>query len=345
MSAGYPQRVANPLTADEGAWIRDTMRLRFVFGGVAIFAAHLPALILDAPFNQVTSDPSQPPAPPEEFPEGIEATRIFSCPLQARPPTIALLPRAIRYIPNRYDHLYVRIEGSFEQYLHKFSSKTRWTFRKKLKRFMDGVGTDAFRHYCDVGQMQEFCTLSRAISEKTYQQRLLDAGIPQTKDFPGELERLAVSGRVRGYILLHGNVPTAYALCYVHRDTLTLDKMGFDPEYAHLHPGTVLTYLMIERLLGEHEFRILDFGSGHFEYKALFSTDSVRCADIIYLRRTLHNLILVLAHRGLDTVSETLKELLDVLGLRARIRKLIHHNLLALQRTHDTHAEREARLR
>jgi CelD/BcsL family acetyltransferase involved in cellulose biosynthesis len=279
---------------------------------------------LDLPFNQATSDPLAPHVPPQPFPEGIEAARIYSCPLEVRAPTISLLSSAIRYIPAQYEHLYVELNGSFQQYLQKSSSKTRWTFRKKLKRFRQYAGEKPFREYRELHEMQEFYMLARAVSEKTYQQRLLDAGIPQDKEFPLELNRRAARGGVHGYILMHANVPVAYALCYVHGDTLTLDKMGFDPQYAELHPGTVLTYLVLERLFTQSSIRILDFGGGYFEYKALFSTHSVRCADIIYLRRGLRNLSLVLVHAALGALSRTLNQVLDMLGLKARIRKWIH---------------------
>ena len=171
--------------------------------------------------------------------------------------------------------------------------------------------------------MQEFYTLASAVSTKTFQQRLLHAGMPQEPDFPSELERLAAMGRVRGFILLLKHNAIAYSLWYVHDNTLTLDKTGFDPEYAELNPGTVLMYLSLQALFAEHRFQILDFGSGYYDYKALFATDRMRCADLIYLRRTPINLTLVLAHAGLNTLSELLKRGLDAVGLKLKIKKLM----------------------
>ena len=110
--------------------------------------------------------------------------------------------------------------------------------------------------------MQELHTRASAVSTKTFQQRLLDAGMPQEPDFPSELERLAAMGRVRGFILLLKHNPIAYSLWYAHDNTLTLDKTGFDPKYAELDPGTVLMYLSLQALFAEHCFQILDFGSG-----------------------------------------------------------------------------------
>jgi hypothetical protein len=326
MREAQEERNSIPFAEDTARWKRDLIRLPFVCGGVALFTVRCTGLILDVPFNQATSDPTQPPPPPG-FPEDIEATRIFACPLLSPTRRIALLPEAIRYIPAQYDHLYIEINGAFDQYLAKFSSKTRWTFRKKLKRFLASAGADVFREYHGVPDMQAFLALSSAVSRKTFQQRLLDAGIPQDKTFPIELAQRAASGQVYGYILLHKDVPAAYALCYAHGDTLTLDKMGFDPQFSRVNAGTVLTYLLIERLFAAQRFRVFDFGSGHYEYKALFATHSIRCADVMHLRRTVRNLAVVSAHAGLELVSEGLKNLLDVVGLKARLRRLLHRGL------------------
>jgi CelD/BcsL family acetyltransferase involved in cellulose biosynthesis len=204
--------------------------------------------------------------------------------------------------------------------LQKFSSKTRWTLRKKVTRCLEQTQPDTFREYRDPARIREFHALARALSAKTYQQRLLDAGIARDEGFAAELDRLAARGAVRGYLLMYQGSAISYILCYLHRDTLTVDKMGFDPQFAHLHPGTVLTYLVLRRLFDEQEFRVFDFGSGYYEYKEFFATGIVPCADILYLRRTVRNLMIVLAHNGLNRVSEGLKRILDLLGLKARVK-------------------------
>jgi hypothetical protein len=305
-------------------WERKPTQIRFVFAGMAFYAPQFPAVVLSVPFTHATLDPSAPPPPPQPFPEGVEAARIYSCPLEPTLRSITLLPGIIRYVVAQYRHLYVDMAGSFEDYLQRFSSKTRWTLRKKLKRFMETAGSHAYREYSQPSEMRDYHSLARAISAKTYQYRLLDAGIPEHDDFAVELERLAAYGAVRGYILFQGGIPASYTLCYAYGDTLTLDKTGFDPQFARLHPGTTLTYLMLQRLFEERRFRVFDFGSGDFKYKEFFSTGSVRCADLMYLRSTPRNLALILAHRGLRILSSALKGLLDMFGMKARVRKLVH---------------------
>jgi len=129
---------SNPNCTDAALpWRKESMRLQFIFAGKLLFVVHLPALILDAPFNRATSNSSKIPSAPKSFAEGIEATQMHSCPLAIRARPITLRENAIRYIPSQYEHSYVDLSGSFEDYLRKFSSKTRWTLRKILIR-VDG---------------------------------------------------------------------------------------------------------------------------------------------------------------------------------------------------------------
>ena len=44
---------------------------------------------------------------------------------------VAILPGLIRYVPAQYPHHYIDLSGTFGGYLDKFSSKSRWTLRKK----------------------------------------------------------------------------------------------------------------------------------------------------------------------------------------------------------------------
>ena len=308
-------------------WSRDNMRVRFLLVGFPIFAAHLPALVLRAPFNHIALDNSEPPAPPRQFPDDIQALRVSVCPVGAATPAITLTPHAIRYIAGVYSHFYIDIEGSFEHYLQKFSSKSRWTMRKKVKKYLENAGDNAFREYRDPGQMAEFYRQARGVAVNTYQDHLYNASIPRDPAFVLRLQEFAAHGAVYGYILFHQGVPSAYSYCLARGDTLTLWYTGFNPQFAHLHAGTVLTYMLLERLFNDLRFKIYDFGSGDFEYKAFFSTGSVRRGDVMYLRRTPRNFVLVYAHAGLFAVSDSLKRVLDIFGMRARMRQWVHARL------------------
>ena len=76
----------------------------------------------------------------------------------------------------------------------------------------------------------------------------------------------------------------------------------------------------------EGGFRLFDYGQGEGTHKQTFSTDSVRCADLYYFRRSLRVGFLVALHGGLDGLSRKVGAILQRLGLKSRIKKLFRRN-------------------
>src|SRR5438128_2655635 len=89
VSSAQPKLIADPNARDTRVWKRQLVRLRFVFAGRVLFAVRWPGMLLNAPFNHASVDPSMPPAAPDRFPPGIQALRILSCPLQPASAPIA----------------------------------------------------------------------------------------------------------------------------------------------------------------------------------------------------------------------------------------------------------------
>jgi len=80
------------------------------------------------------------------------------------------------------------------------------------------------------------------------------------------LPRLAAAGWLRLGVLWHGAEPLAAQYWTVAGGVATVLKLAHDSAQKGRSPGTVLTALMIERLLGEG-VRELDFGRGDDGYK------------------------------------------------------------------------------
>lgn len=70
------------------------------------------------------------------------------------------------------------------------------------------------------------------------------------------------TGLARGYVLFHEQKPVAYALCRGNHEQFTYTHVGYDQKYAKWSPGTVLLYLLLERLFAEHRHERLDLGEG-----------------------------------------------------------------------------------
>jgi CelD/BcsL family acetyltransferase involved in cellulose biosynthesis len=127
----------------------------------------------------------------------------------------------------------------------------------------------------------------------------------------------------RGYLLFHAEKPIAYIFCPAQDGNLLYQFLGHDPEYERWSPGTVLQYLALESLFAEGRFRTFDFTEGEGAHKEFFANRSVLCADIYYFRKSPKNYLIVGLHAGLYAASRGATRLLDRLGLKARIKKLI----------------------
>jgi Acetyltransferase (GNAT) domain len=211
--------------------------------------------------------------------------------------TLSFDRKAIRYAAYRGQRYFIDLaSGSLNDYLARFSSKTRNTLRRKVRHFAEhSGGTIDFRYYASPDEMIEFRHHAIALSLLTYQ-RKIGWAFPETEEFKNRLIEDAEAGRVCGFLLMHDNTPVAYAFCRTQQDIMTYAVLGYDPGFARLSPGTVLLTLIIERLFMERRFRLFDFGGMAAEYKAFFATGSVDYVKVIWFPATAQHFLLVTAH-------------------------------------------------
>lgn len=186
----------------------------------------------------------------------------------------------------RYIRRYADLTLGYSAYLDRFSSKTRSTMLRKQRRFADGLPD--VRIYRTVEEMDEFDRLARPLAQRTYQERLLGAGL---SDDVERMRTLAADDAVRAFILFREGIPAAYLYLPSDNGTLIYAYLGYDPELASLSPGNVLQLSALEMLMEEGRFDRLDFTEGDGQHKAMFATAGVPCVDILLLRPTLSNLM------------------------------------------------------
>jgi CelD/BcsL family acetyltransferase involved in cellulose biosynthesis len=213
---------------------------------------------------------------------------------------------------------------SFAEYKDKFSSKTRSTLNRKIRKYAEYCGGEiSWRVYRTPEEMPEFFQLARAVSRITYQEKLLDAGLPDSEEFQHEMKRLAEQGQARGFILFHQERPVSYLYCPVDDGVLIYAFLGYDPEYMNYSVGTVLQWLALESLFEENEFRFFDFTEGQSEHKKLFATHSVQCANVFFLRSSLRNKFLLHSQKAFDDFSKSVGDMLHHLGIKTVVKKLM----------------------
>ena len=193
------------------------------------------------------------------------------------------------YAPYLIQHYFVVLGGSFEDYLRKFSPKSRQNIVRAAKKFSEKCDESYFIVCRTPDEISEFIIEASRVSLQTYQSRLLDAGLSQTESFRKSANELAIAGKARGYLLSMNGSVVAFAWCRVDGTRLIYDTIGYLPEFSKLSPGTVLLYLILRDLFANEQVNHLDFGPGHAPYKEMFSNFKQEYIDLYLFRNTLKN--------------------------------------------------------
>jgi hypothetical protein len=233
----------------------------------------------------------------ESHSEGYQAVVKYATPISEDFAAIGFENGVLRYAARFGERYVVDFSGTFEQYLANFSGKSRNTLKRKVKKAISSnKKVPIVCEYATQSEITRFRDIAVAISHRSYKKEL-GWGFREDEKFARELENDARAGMVRGYVLNLDDQPAAYVFCRIDHDVIIYKHLAHEDRFMERSPGTVLLYLIIERLFTQKEFRLLDFdGMEHIPYKEFFSTRMVRCARILWLRPTARNIVMVTAH-------------------------------------------------
>jgi CelD/BcsL family acetyltransferase involved in cellulose biosynthesis len=304
------------------AWHRAEVPLRFQVSDKTLWTRTLPLMTRVAGLAEAAVTDPQPPA--QALPDGCRGWLLRSQPLTAELPVLAGVGGYLRYVPAQFQRYYIDLTMGFEAYKAKFSSKTRSTLQRKLRKWSEHCGgaTD-WRSYRGAEGLREFHALARRVSLRTYQERLLDAGLPTDDEFMSELDERGSRDAARGWLLFRGGEPVAYLYCPIDDGVLLYAYLGYDPTEAEWSPGTVLQWLALEALFADGTHRVFDFTEGQSDHKRLFATGSQLCANVWLLKRDLMTRALLGVHRGVSTFSSIAGALAERWGVRSALRRLL----------------------
>lgn len=222
-----------------------------------------------------------------------------------------------------YQRRYATLTGSFDSYLDGFSAKSRSSLLRKSRKLAkeNGDVLDVRRCPGDLGA-DDFYALARAVSSTTYQERLLEAGLPAGEEALAELRHRAQTDGMRGWLLfLHGE-PIAYLHAPAEEDTLIYAYLGYDPRFAALSPGTVLQLEAMRQLMEEGRFRLFDFTEGDGQHKRQFATGQIDSVDLLLIRPSLANICALQAFGLVDRSASIAKRTLIALGAEQALRRI-----------------------
>ncbi|WP_294330596.1 GNAT family N-acetyltransferase [uncultured Sphingomonas sp.] len=222
-------------------------------------------------------------------------------------------------VRQRYTRSFVDLSIGFDRWFAALSANSRQSLKRKAKRLAaDSGGQLDVRRFRTADELAIFHPLARAVSARTYQERLLGAGLPEDLAM---LQRLAAEDRVRAWLLYLQDRPIAYLCCTADADTLRYTHVGHDPDVAALSPGAVLQLEALRDLFGDR-FAWFDFTEGEGQHKRQMASGGVACVDLLLLRPTLANRMLLAALMGFDAAVSLAKRAMQRIGGQGLAKRL-----------------------
>jgi CelD/BcsL family acetyltransferase involved in cellulose biosynthesis len=302
--------------------------IKIQLGDKTLLAPQLLLQVREAGLDDEAPPVAEPVAPTDPLPVESQGFLIRSLRIVGPQPVLRRQGVYLCYVPAQYPRYYIDMQQSFSEYKSKFSSKTRSTLSRKIRKYTEHCGGSiSWRVYRSPGEMAEFFRLARTVSRTTYQERLLDAGLPDSEEFCEEMEQLAQQDCVRAFLLFHQDRPVSYLYCPISNGVVLYAYLGYDPDYMNFSVGTILQWLALECLFEEKIFRFFDFTEGQSEHKKLFATGSVQCANVFFVRDSLRNMCLLHAQQGVDRFTKLAGDKLDQLGLKSKIKKIMRFRI------------------
>ncbi len=245
-------------------------------------------------------------------------------PLSPTTPVLSITNSQIRYIESSYQRRFIDLRTDFESYMSKFSSRTRSSIKRKVRKFEEASGGKIeWSVYRSAAEMDRFHSLARQISKLTYQEKLFDAGIPNDQGFLEEMRALANADALRGSILFLEAKPISYLYLPIKDGRVIYGHLGFDPAFARYSPGIVLQLLALESLFSENSYQVFDFTEGDGAHKRLFSTTERYCGNVFYLRSTIKNRLILHLHLAVRWCSDFADSLILKSGFKERLRQTL----------------------
>lgn len=309
-----------PHSASAGAG-QELRRLHFRVGERTLWTAHRRLVRVACDLDAAIA--GRMPALPPDSGDGYD---LRSLPAALVATLLADHRQFLQIERQRYPRHFIRFGGGFQAYLAGFSAKTRSTLQRKRRRWIEAAGGMELREYHAPENAEEFHRLAGALSARTYQARLLDAGLPTGPAALAEHRRRAAEGTVRAYILFHRGEPASYLHLPVDDGCVVYAHLGYEPSLASLSPGTVLQLEVLERLFAEPGLRLFDFTEGDGAHKRLFGNGQVDCVDLLLLTPSWRNRLLAGALQGFDGAVERVSTLATRHGLKPRLRRWLRRN-------------------
>ncbi len=239
--------------------------------------------------------------------------------------TSATLSRRFReYRPQgTMEHHQIRFPATLDKYWEQFSSKTKSTMRRKVKKLAKDTGKPlTLLRYDSTDGLDRYTADAAAISKRSYQYHLLGQGIQDEAAFLAQCREAAAQGWLRGYVLHLGDTPIAFMHGWQYRGVYLYVETAYDQELRQHSPGTVLHIMVIEDMYAHDTPHIFEFGA-HGEQKAAFGNSTYLAGQVFLIRPSIYPLLATGVYRLSDAAAQAAKRVLDRYGVTGKVKQMM----------------------
>jgi hypothetical protein len=238
--------------------------------------------------------------------QGTSWRRLGLCPYEPAAPVL---------------HQRIAMPETFEAYAAKFSAKTRGNRNRELKNLKQR-GAVELACYREAGEIEVFLQQAMAISRRSYQHRLLNAGMPEPERLRPRLAVAAREGWLRSYVLRCGGAPCSYMLGYQYGGRYHYMAVGYDPVWKQFSVGTVLQMLVLQEMFQHDPPEVFDFGVAAPQ-KEYFGNQSFEEATLLLFRRGIYPWLIRQLHRGSRQATQAAAQILEHYQLRVPVQQFL----------------------
>jgi len=215
----------------------------------------------------------------------------------------------------------IKMDGSFDDYLQKFSSQERHNFFRRIRRLKKEGDIEVVR-ITKQEDVDAFVDEAIKISKKSFQYSLLNKGIRDTDKFKKELKFIANRGWLRSYLLKCGGVGCSFIIGYQDPKNFYHVDIAYDSDWKKFGVGSILNFLAIEDLFKYNTPHIFDFND-YAEYKGFFSNTSYTEAEIYLFPKRAYTLFVQSLYHTFSILDKSIRNILEHLHLKRKIKRMI----------------------
>lgn len=224
-----------------------------------------------------------------------------------------------------YQHRSIAFDGTYDDYLAGLGTKTRADLSRTRRRFNDKTGGKfETRCFTKPEEVETFIADAAKVSSRTYQFKLLGAGLRNCEALEDRFDRMARLGWFRSYVLYVDGEPVAFQVGYVFNKTFSAQDIGYDPAFSKLQTGIFLHTEIVSDLLSRPgEVTSWDFGNLDTIHKQRLSNRSELSGFFYLVPKGPRGAAISISMNCMNAASAGLGRLLDKFKLRQKIRKFL----------------------